>query len=109
METRHVKLDYETSLSSKKQLLSAELNLLQIIRKIKAYNFLRKREFAAKKEFKKTISSLKSRVNSVEATFPEQDLKKKKMSKVIKKIRKKERSNLKNELDEIKKKLERLG
>ena len=43
-ETRHIKLDYEEALLAKKQLLTTELNLLNLLKKVKNYRALRKRE-----------------------------------------------------------------
>jgi len=62
METRHVKLDYESALSAKKHLLSSELNLLQIIKKINAYKLLRKQELITKTKLKKEIISFRTKI-----------------------------------------------
>jgi|SRR3989344_5318864 len=108
METRHIKIGYEEALNSKKQLLTTQLNLIQTIKKIKTYNFLRKKEIAAKNELKTSLLSLKSKISLIQSTFPEENLQKLKIKNQTKKIEKKNPKNLQSELEEIKKKLEKL-
>ena len=52
METRHIMFDYEEALSAKKNLLTTEINLLSILKKIKDYKNLRKREFSLKNKLR---------------------------------------------------------
>jgi len=106
METRYVKLNYEEALSSKKELLSSEINVLQITKKLKEYRKLRKREFASKTKLKTSLSILKTKINLLLSSFPEGEAdtpkpKKKKKEKSVDK-------GLQDELEEIQKKLTRL-
>lgn len=109
METRHVKLNYEEALSAKKQLLSSELNLLHIMKILTNYKLLRKRELQIKNKLKNTSSSLKIKLNSIESSFPTEEEKptKRKMSR-ISKIEKEKKGSIQKEVQEIKKKLEKL-
>ena len=52
METRHVRIGFEEGLTSKKHLLTSEINLLQTLKKVKNYRTLRKRETATKNKLK---------------------------------------------------------
>ena len=107
METRHIKFDYGQTLNAQKQLLSAEINLLHMMRALKTYKILRKKELAEKNKLKTNLGSLKIKIKLVQSTLPKQEskLKPKRKPKGIKKQTKK---SLKNELEDIKKKLERL-
>jgi hypothetical protein len=107
METRYLKLHYNEALATKKELLSAEVNLLSMRKKLKEYKLLRKRELTLKKKLKTALSSLKIKMNLVLSTFPEED---REMPKP--KRRKREGTqdnNLQNELEAIKKKLAKLN
>ena len=65
METRHVRIDYEEALDAKKQLLSSEMNVLNIAKKIKAYRVLRKKELAAKTRLRTALVSLRTKINLI--------------------------------------------
>ena len=104
---RYIKLDYEEALSAKKELLSSELHSLVIAKKIKEYKFLRAKEFTLKKKFRTEIISLKNKTNLFISTLPKDENKSHKPKKVIKE--KKVEKGLQNELEEIKRKLERLS
>lgn len=109
METRYVRLNYEQALSAKKELLSSELNSLAIAKKIREYKSLRRKEFILKKKLKTALSSLRIKTSLILANFPREDLK---ITKPKSKQRKKEKGpeiGLHNELEEIKKKLAKLG
>ena len=108
METRHIRIDHEEALSSKKQLLSAELNLLHMIKKMKNYKTLRKKEIQTKIRLKAELSALKSKINLIQSTFPHEQapvkINKSKTTAELKQSR-----NFQAELDDIKSKLAKLG
>lgn len=107
MESRHVRIDYDEAFESKKQILNCELNLIQIVRRIRAYKILRKKEFKLKNDLKSQYLSLKNMVNSLILTIPEYKemrLPKKHVESEIK-----ESKDIKKELEEIKNKLARLS
>ena len=106
METRHIKLDYENALDSKKQLLSTELNLLNIIKKIKEYRRLRKKEMVTKNKLKTSLATIKTKINLFESTFPKQE---RQIVKKTKQQKTKHEKDLQQELEEIQKKLSRLN
>jgi hypothetical protein len=107
METRHVKLDYFEALEAKKQLLTTELNLLQISKKIKNYRIIRKREQILKTKLRGSANQLKAKIIQIQATFPEE--KKSTEPKLKREIPTKERDykerDIQSQLEEIQKKL----
>jgi len=112
MEARHIQLDFREAIETKKQILHSQLNILQSLKKIRTYNTLRKKEYRLKNEFKSKISSLKLNVNSLLITLPDvQELEEKFTKKISKEIVKepRETKELQKELEDIKKKLEKLG
>lgn len=108
METRHIKFNYEDAISGKKSLLSSELNLLQILRKIRNYKMLRKKELTEKTKLKKSLSELKSKIDDLSSTFPKREEKIIEMPKPVKTKKETKHTAIQRELDEIKRKLERL-
>ncbi len=106
-ETRHVKLDFEEALNGKKELLNSELNLLQIGKKMRGYKVLRRKELAEKRELKAEMGKLKNGLNLIISSFPEGE-KKPSVQKRVRRIEREERKDFYGELDDIKKKLERL-
>jgi len=107
METRHVRLDYVNALNAKKNLLGAEINLLQIIRKMKAYRLIRKKEMAGKNKLRVEIGKLRKQMDGLEKVLPTENVKidrRKNKNKVVDAER-----NIDSELAEIKRKLAGLG
>jgi len=122
METRHLKLDYDEALAAKKAVLSSELNLLYIIRSLKSYKLLRKREYTNKNKLKKAVTSFKTRIDLILSTMPRKIPKVKvkqekkeetkqeiKPKKVYKKKKKEGRRTIEGELEEIQRKLASLS
>ena len=120
METKHIKIDYEKAINSKKQLLSSELNILNIMRAQQTYKLLRKKEFAARNELRINIASFKTKINLIESAFPEQEeaVKKRTTSLIKKSIeknkkvhadKKKKKDEIQAELDDIRNKLAKLS
>lgn len=112
METRHVRIDYENALESKKQMLSSEINLLHVLNNIRTYKQLRKKEISIKSNLRTNISQLRSKLSLIESTFPERKIVGSKVIRLKKEIKTKEDKakdrDFQNQLDEIKMKLSRL-
>ena len=66
----HVRLEYPEAIEAKKSLLSCELGLLEIIRKIRKYQFLRKKELSEKLKLKTSFSKLKTDMNQMLKSLP---------------------------------------
>ncbi len=106
MESRYVKLDYNEALSAKKELLSSEINLLNIARKMENFRQLRKKELLLKTRLKFLLNNLKSKINLFQSTFPQEQGKvniRKPAAKESKKSR-----HIQDELEDIRNKLARL-
>jgi hypothetical protein len=125
MDSIHVGLGYNESVSSKKDVLVSEMSLLKITKHIKAYKALKQREFTIKNKIKKDLASLRIALSNIENEFPkdtEVKTEEKKYTKettiplpkktkeikgkIIKKS--KEKDNIDKELQEIREKLARL-
>jgi len=112
MEFRHIKLGYEEALDSKKNIISLELNILNILKKIKSYRVLRNKEFIMENKIKREVSRMKSKLNVIKSTFPKEieefeEEKSKENNKSRRKSGKK--MTLKEELESIKEKLKKIG
>lgn len=111
MENWHVKLDHEKAISAKKQLLSSEINILHLMKHMKNYSVLRKRELDTRNKLKTNISALKARINLSLSNLPKEGIKPKlepKIQKVKKIMKQEEKSSFEKELDDIKAKLTKL-
>jgi hypothetical protein len=108
MEIRHVKIEYEAGLAAKKQLLSTEMDLLNIQKKIRNYKVLRKKEFVQKNKLKTLFKTLKPKLNLFENSLPEGVESKKIKRKKSRVIEKAETADIQDELNEIRDKLAQL-
>lgn len=106
MEIKYAKFGYEEILSGKKQLLAIEMKILEILKRIISYKSLRNQELNVKNRLKTNAKILKNSLASIYDYVPEENI------KIIrskeKKREKKERRNIQEELDEIKRKLDSL-
>lgn len=107
METRHIKFNYGQALDAKKQLLSSEISLLHILKALKAYKALRKKELTEKNKLKTNLTSLKNKVKLIKNNLPQPEPIKKAPTK-IKGIKKHNKKTLQQEVNDIRKKLESL-
>ena len=107
METRHVKFDYSQALDAKKQLLSSEISLLHILKALKSYKVLRKKEFIEKNKLKTNLISLKTKIKLIETSFPKPEPVKRILTR-IKGIKKHNKKTLQQEVNDIREKLEGL-
>jgi hypothetical protein len=111
MRNIHVRFEYEEALEARRSLLSSHVNLLEFHEKFKAYKNLRRRELILRVRFKRALASLNTEINSLWESLPSET---EEEIKTIKKVRKlktgtKGDRKIKDELQEIKEKLARLG
>jgi hypothetical protein len=118
METRYIKLDPEEAIFLKKELLSSELDFLHLIKKIRMYKISRDEEFLGKYNLKTDITTIRTKINLIILSLPRiegfPDFLKPKEEKIdrfdleqtnkkiedkIKKHKKKEESDLNEELE----------
>lgn len=111
MENWHVRIDYENAVESKKELLSSEINLLNIIKSGRNYFILRKKEMETKNKIKSNLSALKVKLKLLMSTLPQASTPKieTKIKKVEARLKEEPKDNLQEELEEIKERLRRLG
>ena len=107
-ETRHIKLEYNDAISAKKQLLSSEINLLNLVKKIRNYKILRKKELNEKNKLKISMGELKMKLGLLISTLPEQEKTDIRVKIKEKKIDLKKSKDMEDELKEIKQKLDKL-
>ncbi len=88
METVHIKLEHDEALFAKKELLSSQINTLELLKKFKQYKALRQKELLVQGRFKKVLSDLKKMVTEVEEAFPKDRAHEEEM-KVLEEIHKK--------------------
>jgi hypothetical protein len=110
-EPIYLKLEYDESVNSKKNLLSAEMSLLNIIKLINRYSAKRAEEFRIKMLLSKAIKEMHLNIKKTKSAFPfvkmpEKEHEESGTSSVAN--RKFER-NLEDELREINEKLRALG
>jgi len=117
----HIKLEYPEAVESKKNMLLLEKSMLQIVKHMRAYDLLRKREFNIKTEIKKNFANLVTLISTIESHIPKeeaefkQEVYKKEIKaqnlykKHQKKVTEQKKSEIENQIDEIRAKLAQLG
>ena len=110
MENIHIRLEHETALEGKKQLLSSEITMLELLKILKRYKTLRKKELVLKEKLKKELNNLKKDLSEIKEFFPakaaEFDLDKEHVEKVEKKTE--EERDIESQLKDIQDKLAKL-
>ncbi|MBS3076092.1 hypothetical protein J4429_06595 [Candidatus Pacearchaeota archaeon] len=109
MESRYIKIDYGEAVSAKKEILSSEINLLNIAKHIENYKQLRKKELLNKLKLKSLITVLKNKLNSINSSFPEEGKVKIKVKRTIERKETPKLRHMEDELEDIKNKLARLS
>ena len=67
----HIKLEYNEAVQSKRDILSSEMNLLRIMRKIRQYQSLRLNELKIKTNLQKKVRAVKRDIKSVQLILPQ--------------------------------------
>lgn len=66
----YTRINYETMLSGKKQVLATQINCLNILRTIDSYKALRKKEFMLKLKIKNNLKEIKESLAKINETMP---------------------------------------
>lgn len=107
MRKLHIRLEYEEAVEGKRELLESQINLLEILKRVKNYKILRKRELILKGKLKKSLSFLSSELNQIKNNLPESEnelgIKEETTKQEIEKDK-----NIESQLQEIREKLARL-
>jgi hypothetical protein len=115
----HVKVDYNEALESKKSLLSLEMDLLRIIKSIRAYKQIRSKELKEKVKLSKKIKESLADLRKIHRIFPKIKIPQTQVNKKVEKESPEEKKKRKRaekyditieqELQEIQKKLSSLN
>jgi hypothetical protein len=114
----HLRLSYEESVETKKNILNTEKDLITLLRTIKHYHAIRSEELRKKLMIQKKIKDLKLNITKLEQILPKiripEILRKEtpdvKKEPVPKKMKKEDYDkNIEGQLKEIQEKLRRLG
>lgn len=73
MEGRYIKLDPEYVYNLRRELKSYDDFFNNVLRNIRSYKLLRKKEVALKNKLKIEITALKTKMNSAEQTLPKEE------------------------------------
>lgn len=108
METLHIKLDIDESINSKRKLLSAQINLLDLIKRVQNYRNLRSLELKRKTVLRTKLGKLISEMRAFQRRVPKtKQIKRKEAG--TERIGKATGSKLEKELQKIKDELEKLA
>jgi hypothetical protein len=115
----HVKVDYNEALESKKSLLSLEMDLLRIIKSIRAYKQIRSKELKEKVKLSKKIKESLADLRKIHRIFPKIKIPQTQVNKKVEKESPEEKKKRKRaekyditieqELQDIQKKLSSLN
>ncbi len=110
----YLKLEYDESIESKKDLLSSQMLLLNLIKSIKAYHSIRLEELKIKTQIYKAVKELNLTIKKTKSSFPflkipEKAKRENINQKEMTPVRGKTDNNLELELQEIQKKLRNIG
>mgnify|MGYP001582041204 FL=1 len=108
METRYVKLDYLDALESKKSMFGSEINLLQIVSKLRSYKNSRLKELDYKNKLRIELEKFANKINLLQESFPGYNFTEDKRKKKEKNFSENNK-DLEKELNEIKRKIANLG
>jgi len=108
METRHFRLDYNEAVTAKKAMLSSQIDVINAIGNLNRYRITRKKESIAKRELKREIVDLKSKINTLLSYLPKDEHHHlEKIHRKKEKTKEKSKSS-KQEIEEIRQKLAKL-
>ena len=117
----HIKVEYPEAVENKKNMLHLEKSMLEIVRHMRAYNNLRKKEFSIKSDIKNKFANILTLVSTIETYIPQEDMKftnegyKKEIKnneirkKLHKKITEQKKSEIEDKIDDIRSRLAQLG
>ena len=117
----HIKVEYPEAVEGKKNMLILQKGMLEIVSHMRAYDNLRKKEFAVKSQIKKDFAELASAISAIESHMPKEEsefthehykkeIRVKEMTKQVKKKQVEQKKNeIERQIDSIRSELSRLG
>jgi len=100
----YIKLTHDEKIFGGKTLLTSQINIIKITKKIKEYQELRNEETATKIILRRKIAEILDELKNLKKILP----KEKEQKEITKKTDKKRRQDLELEIEEIKRKIEKL-
>ena len=120
-ESIHIKVEYPEAVESKKNMLIVEKGMLEAVRRMRTYDALRKREFAIKLDIKKNFANVITLISAIESHIPREETeftkegykRELKVKEIKKKFQKQivaqKKSEIENQIEDIRAKLAKLG
>ena len=109
-EAVHIRVDFSEAVSSKKDLLSCQLDLLKITKNLKNYKKFRKKELANRAKMKTKLKSVATDIKHLRENMPKTSSAEKEKKEAKVEIQKKvEKGKLESELKDIRERLEHLA
>jgi hypothetical protein len=117
----HIKVEYPEAVGNKKNMLLIEKSLLEIVRHMRVYDILRKKEFLTKTQIKKDFGHLIALISAIEAEIPKGEAeftrehykKEVKVKEIKRQMQKKfveqKKSEIERQIDDIRSRLSQLG
>ena len=81
MESKHIKLNYSEAIFAKKELLHSEIDILNVLKRLKNYKVLRKKENTTRNKLKSELTSLRAKTILIESSFPKEEAEKAKRAR----------------------------
>ena len=109
METKHIRMNQEEVIFAKKEILHSQINTLHLIKRLRNYKILRRKELNIRTKLKQEMGFLRSKINLMISTMPREASEK--QTRGIQRespFKEKVNNDLQKELDDIKAKLARL-
>jgi hypothetical protein len=104
----YIQIGYKEAIEAKKQILSSEINILNITKKISSYKKIRKSEIIKKTKLKRAIKHNIAIINSLSREMPEVESSRT-APKKENKLEINKKKSIENELAEIRRKLDSLN
>jgi hypothetical protein len=106
----YIKLEYDNTLQSEKDILSSEVFFLNLVTLRKKYNLLKMEEMIIKTKIKRSLNKMNASIKKVENSFPEVNLPRRKRTETIVAVQKEKiDENLDVQLMDIQEKLRALN
>ena len=106
MESRHISIERTDAVALKKEVLNSEVSILEILKRLRSYRLLRKKEFVLRTELKAHFATLHTKVNSSCSSLPEYFPAS--VEKKFTSAHPRESHDIQKELEDIRAKLQRL-
>jgi len=72
MRSLYIQLQADEAIHGKKEFLSSQINMLQLLKSLKNYKTLRRREMILKTKFKAKLTSFKKRIKELQKELPKE-------------------------------------